>query len=141
MRLLKRLYLKLRILYRKQYYKSNKDFLNGLNRTPLFICIKLLKINDTTLLIAPVSGDKYIYNERLGMLISLFGSSGTIVDRTYSYDIQMSQRDWDTIERVFSQEMEKRTKKVEEEITRNVKHSLTTVYSKLNKELKQVNLD
>jgi hypothetical protein len=50
----------------------------------------------------------------------------------------MSQRDWDTIERVFSQEMEKRTKKVEEEITRNVKHSLTTVYGKLNKELKQV---
>jgi hypothetical protein len=100
--------------------------------------MKLLKVADTTLLIAPVSGDKYIYNERIGMLVSLFGSSGTIVDRTYSYDIQMSQRDWDTIERVFSQEMEKRTKKVEEEITRNVKHSLTTVYGKLNKELRQV---
>ena len=138
MRPLKRLYIKLRILYRKQYYKSNKDSLNGFHRTPLFICMKLLKVADTTLLIAPVSGDKYIYNERLGMLVSLFGSSGTIVDRTYSYDIQMGQRDWDTIERVFSQEMEKRTKKVEEEITRNVKHSLTTVYGKLNKELKQV---
>ena len=70
------------------------------------------------------------------MLISLFGQSGTIVDRTYSYDIQMNRKDWDTIERVFSHEMEKRTKTVEEEIKRNVKHSLTTVYGKLIKELK-----
>ena len=138
MRLFKRLYLKFRIFYRKQYYQASKNDLNSYHRTPLFICMKLLKVPDTTLLIAPVSDDKYIYNERLGMLISLFGQSGTIVDRTYSYDIQMSRKDWDTIERVFSQEMQKRTKTVEEEINRNVKHSLTTVYSKLNRELKQV---
>jgi crossover junction endodeoxyribonuclease RuvC len=65
--------------------------------------MKLLKIKDTTLLIAPVSGDKYIYNERLGVLVSLFGQDGTIVDKTYSYDIQLSRKDWDTVERVFSQ--------------------------------------
>ena len=138
MRFLKRLYLKFRIFYRKQYYKSNSENLKGQHRAPLFICMKLLKIKDTTLLIAPVSGDKYIYNERLGVLVSLFGQDGTIVDKTYSYDIQLSRKDWDTVERVFSQEMERRTKKVEEEIKSNVRHSLGLLYGKLSKDVKPV---
>jgi hypothetical protein len=99
--------------------------------------MKLLKVQDTTLLIAPVSGDKYIYNERLGVLVSLFGQTGTIVDRTYSYDIEMTPRDWDTVERVFSQEMEKRTKTVEEQIRSNVRHSLGGIYNRLSKEVKR----
>ena len=138
MRPLKRLYLKFRILCRKHYYKSNSETLKGQHRAPLFICMKLLKIKDTTLLIAPVSGDKYIYNERLGVLVTLFGQDGTIVDKTYSYDIQLSRKDWDTVERVFSQEMERRTKKVEEEIKSNVRHSLGLLYGKLSKEVKLV---
>lgn len=138
MRPLKRLYLKFRILCRKQYYKSNSDTITVQHRAPLFICMKLLKIKDTTLLIAPVSGDKYIYNERLGVLVSLFGQDGTIVDKTYSYDIQLSRKDWDTVERVFSQEMERRTKKVEEEIKSNVRHSLGLLYGKLSREIKTV---
>lgn len=138
MRPLKRLYLKFRILYRKHYYKSNSENLKGQHRAPLFICMKLLKIKDTTLLIAPVSGDKYIYNERLGVLVSLFGQDGTIVDKTYSYDIQLSRKDWDTVERVFSQEMERRTKKVEEEIKSNVRHSLGLLYGKLSRDVKPV---
>jgi hypothetical protein len=100
--------------------------------------MKLLKIKDTTLLIAPVSGDKYIYNERLSVLVSLFGQDGTIVDKTYSYDIQLSRKDWDTVERVFSQEMERRTKKVEEEIKSNVRHSLGLLYGKLSRDVKPV---
>ena len=138
MRPLKRLYLKFRILYRKHYYKSNSETVTGQHRAPLFICMKLLKIKDTTLLIAPVSGDKYIYNERLGVLVTLFGQDGTIVDKTYSYDIQLSRKDWDTVERVFSQEMERRTKKVEEEIKSNVRHSLGLLYGKLSREVKMV---
>ena len=55
--------------------------------------MKLLKIEDSLLLIAPVSDDKYIYNERLGILVSLLGNRGTIVDRTYSYDINLSNKD------------------------------------------------
>ena len=138
MRPLKRLYLRFRILCRKQYYKSNSETITAQHRAPLFICMKLLKIKDTTLLIAPVSGDKYIYNERLGVLVSLFGQDGTIVDKTYSYDIQLSRKDWDTVERVFSQEMERRTKKVEEEIKSNVRHSLGLLYGKLSRDVKPV---
>lgn len=138
MRPLKRLYLRFRILCRKQYYKSNSETITVQHRAPLFICMKLLKIKDTTLLIAPVSGDKYIYNERLSVLVSLFGQDGTIVDKTYSYDIQLSRKDWDTVERVFSQEMERRTKKVEEEIKSNVRHSLGLLYGKLSRDVKPV---
>ena len=108
-------------------------------RAPLFICMKLLKIEDSLLLISPVSDDKYIYNERLGILVSLLGNRGTIVDRTYSYDINLSNKDWDKVKNVFLQEMEKRTKKIEEQIVSNVKHSLDNIYNKITKDFININ--
>ena len=73
--------------------------------------MKLLKIEDSLLLITPVSDDKYIYNKRLGILVSLLGNRGTIVDRTYSYDINLS----------------------------NVKHSLDNIYNKITKDFTNIN--
>lgn len=137
MRFFKRLYLKMRLAYRKQYYTQQNQ--EKYQRAPLFICMKLLKIEDSLLLIAPVSDDKYIYNERLGILVSLLGNRGTIVDRTYSYDIHLSNKDWDKIEKLFLNEMQKRTKKVEEQIVSNVKHSLDNIYSKINKDINKNN--
>ena len=137
MRFFKRLYIKMRLAYRKQYYTQQNP--EKYQRAPLFICMKLLKIEDSLLLIAPVSDDRYIYNERLGILVSLLGHRGTIVDRTYSYDINLSNKDWDKVERLFSIEMEKRTKKVEEQIVSNVKHSLDNIYSKINKDINKNN--
>ena len=137
MRFLKRLYIKMRLAYRKHYYKQEAS--EKFQRAPLFICMKLLKIEDSLLLIAPVSDDKYIYNERLGILVSLLGNRGTIVDRTYSYDIHLSNKDWDKIEKLFLNEMQKRTKKVEEQIVSNVKHSLDNIYSKINKDINKNN--
>lgn len=133
MRFLKRLYLKMRLEYRKHYYKQQDS--EKFQRAPLFICIKLLKIEDSLLLIAPVSDDKYIYNERLGILVSLLGNRGSIVDRTYSYDIHLSNKDWDKLNKLFLNEMQKRTKKIEERIISNVKHSLDNIYSKINKDI------
>jgi len=114
-------------LHNKIYCENTK-----LDRTPLFICVRLMKLEDSLLLIAPVSDDKYIYNERLGVFVSLFGNKGTIVDRTYSYDIELTNKDWDTVERLFRIEMEKRTKKIEEVIVSNVKHSLDTIYGRIS---------
>ena len=137
MRFLKRLYLKMRLAYRKQYYTQQNQ--EKYERAPLFICMKLLKIEDSLLLIAPVSDDKYIYNERLGILVSLMGNRGTIVDRTYSYDVHLSNKDWDKLERLFLNEMQKRTKKIEEQIVSNVKHSLDNIYNKINKDINKNN--
>ena len=137
MRFLKRLYLKMRLAYRKQYYtQENKE---KYQRAPLFICMKLLKIEDSLLLIAPVSDDKYIYNERLGILVSLLGHRGSIIDRTYSYDINLSNKDWDKLDNLFLNEMQRRTKKIEEQIVSNVKHSLDNIYSKINKDINKTN--
>ena len=101
--------------------------------------MKLLKIKDSLLLIAPVSDDKYIYNERLGILVSLLGHRGSIIDRTYSYDINMSNKDWDKLDKLFSNEMQKRTKKIEEQIVSNVKHSLDNIYNKITKDFNKIN--
>lgn len=130
MRFLKRLYFKMRLAYRKQYYTQQNQ--EKYQRAPLFICMKLLKIEDSLLLIAPVSDDKYIYNERLGILVSLLGHKGLITDRTYSYDINLSNKDWDKLDKLFLNEMQKRTKLIEEQIVSNVKHSLDNIYKKIN---------
>jgi len=127
----------MRLAYRKQYYTQQNQ--EKYERAPLFICMKLLKIEDSLLLIAPVSDDKYIYNERLGILVSLMGNRGTIVDRTYSYDVHLSNKDWDKLERLFLNEMQKRTKKIEEQIVSNVKHSLDNIYNKINKDINKNN--
>ena len=137
MRFLKRLYLKMRLEYRKHYYKQENS--GKYQRAPLFICMKLLKIEDSLLLIAPVSDDKYIYNERLGILVSLLGHRGSIIDRTYSYDINLSNKDWDKLDNLFLNEMQRRTKKIEEQIVSNVKHSLDNIYSKINKDINKTN--
>ena len=137
MRFFKRLYIKMRLAYRNQYYKQQD--LVKYHRAPLFICMKLLKIEDSLLLIAPVSDDKYIYNERLGILVSLLGHRGSIIDRTYSYDISLSNKDWDKLDKLFLNEMQKRTKKIEEQIVSNVKHSLDNIYSKINKDISKNN--
>jgi hypothetical protein len=127
----------MRLAYRKQYYTQQNQ--EKFQRAPLFISMKLLKIEDSLLLIAPVSDDKYIYNERLGILVSLLGNRGSIIDRTYSYDIHLSNKDWDKIEKLFLNEMQKRTKKIEERIISNVKHSLDNIYSKINKDIIDTN--
>jgi hypothetical protein len=132
----KRLVAKTKILVRKKLH--NKIYCDNtkMDRTPLFICVRLMKLEDSLLLIAPVSDDKYIYNERLDVFVSLFGNKGTIVDRTYSYDIELTNKDWDTVERLFRIEMEKRTKKIEEAIVSKVKHSLDTIYGRISGKVK-----
>jgi hypothetical protein len=67
------------------------------------------------------------------------GNRGSIIDRTYSYDIHLSNKDWDKIEKLFLNEMQKRTKKIEERIISNVKHSLDNIYSKINKDIIDTN--
>ena len=67
------------------------------------------------------------------------GNKGTIVDRTYSYDVHLSNKDWDKLERLFLNEMQKRTKKIEEQIVSNVKHSLDNIYNKINKDINKNN--
>ena len=52
--------------------------------------------------------------------------------------VQKYSPDVIAVERVFSQEMERRTKKVEEEIKSNVRHSLGLLYGKLSKDVKPV---
>jgi len=132
----KRLVAKTKILIRKKLHNKIYCEKVKVDRTPLFICVRLMKLEDSLLLIAPVSDDKYIYNERLDVFVSLFGNKGTIVDRTYSYDIELTNKDWDTVERLFRIEMEKRTKKIEEAIVSKVKHSLDTIYGRISGKVK-----
>jgi hypothetical protein len=100
-----------------------------------------LKIEDSLLLIAPVSGDKYIYNERLNIFVSLFGTSGTIVEKNYSHEICLTRKDWDKLEKIFSSEMEKRTKKIEYKVKKGVKDSLSNIYNKIESALNSVVLN
>jgi hypothetical protein len=51
----------------------------------------------------------------------------------------MSNKDWDKLDKLFSNEMQKRTKKIEEQIVSNVKHSLDNIYNKITKDFNKIN--
>jgi len=51
----------------------------------------------------------------------------------------MSNKDWDKLDKLFSNEMQKRTKKIEEQIVSNVKHSLDNIYNKITKDFTKIN--
>ena len=51
------------------------------------------------------------------------------------FDINLFNKDWDKLDKLFLNEMQKRTKKIEEQVVSNVKHSLDNIYKKINKDM------
>ena len=59
------------------------------------ITTKLVNDKDSTMLISPLSGKKYIKNEKLGMYIILSSSTVQIINHKYSYVVFISDKKYD----------------------------------------------
>jgi hypothetical protein len=95
------------------------------------ICKQLIKREDTVLLISPISGKKYIKSEKFQLFIILFNNRVMIVNHTYSYTVDLEDKAYERLIRIFDTEVEKRREDMEIEIRNNVKHSLSTIYTKV----------
>lgn len=97
----------------------------------LSICKKLINNTNSKLLISPISGKRYIKNDEKQIFIILELRRITIVNHTYSYNIDILTKPYNNLVRFFDNEVEKRRQKMEEEIRSNVKHSLVNIYNNI----------
>lgn len=100
-------------------------------REALAICKKLAAKPNSTLLLSPISGKRYIKSDDNQIYIIIDGHLINIVNHSYSYVIPVEGKQHERLLRMFDKEVEARRELMEAEIQSNVKHSLSTIYTKL----------
>jgi hypothetical protein len=98
----------------------------------LRITSKLVKDKDSTMLISPLSGKKYIKNEKFGMYIILHSSTIQIINHKYSYVVFVTDKKYDKILQEFNIEVERRRELFEKEILGNINHSMKSIIKTIN---------
>lgn len=131
-RFIKRLFLRIYLLF---YKKINNKF--GIQdeieyqRVSLSICRKLINQDDSVFLTAPISGKKYIKNDRLGIFVVMMERHINITNHVYNYSVFVSERDWERLTYVYDQVSEKRRLEYEESIKSQITHSLHSILDKI----------
>ena len=110
--------------------RYNDDF----NVESFAICKRLISKRETTLLISPLSGKRYIKSDDNQLFIIIESHQMTIVNHQYSYNIDIAGKAHERIAQVFDAEVERRREQMETEIRSNVKHSLSNIYKSLSNE-------
>ena len=100
-------------------------------REALAICKKLAAKPNSTLLLSPISGKRYIKSDDNQIYIIIDGHLVNIVNHSYSYVIPVEGKQHERLLRMFDREVEARRELMETEIRSNIKHSLSTIYTKL----------
>lgn len=103
-------------------------------REALAICKKLAAKPNSTLLLSPISGKRYIKSDDNQIYIIIDGHLVNIVNHSYSYVIPVEGKQHERLLRMFDKEVEARRELMETEIRSNIKHSLSTIYIKLANE-------
>jgi hypothetical protein len=98
------------------------------------ICHHLISHPDTILLISPISGKRYIRNDKYQLFIIIEKHKITIVNHNYSYNIDIAGKLYERISQIFDAKVEYKREEMEMEIISNVKHSLTNIYKNLTNE-------
>lgn len=119
---------------RAMNHESSKEAHSDYDKESYAICNKLIHDQDSVLLMSPISGKRYIKNDRIQIFIIIEKSMITIVNHQYSYNIEVWGKPLHRIERLFDVEVEKRREAMESEIRSNVKHSLSNIYKALKYE-------
>jgi hypothetical protein len=98
----------------------------------LKICKKLINRSDSVLLLTPITNKRYIKNDTLGIFITIEGSLVKVINHKYSYVVPMSDRSITEVTNHFNLTVEDHRKKMEDEISSNIKHSLRDISSILD---------
>jgi hypothetical protein len=93
----------------------------------LQICKKLIKSEDSILLMAPISGKRFVKNEKRGIYIIIEGHNVKVINHIYSYNVYLGEKSWNKLISFYDDEIEQRRMRFEAEITSNIKHSLKNI--------------
>lgn len=122
-RFFKRQYAKFKINVRKSQLNEIQEELEY-RRTCMAICRKLINQKDTQLLLAPISGKRYITNSRLHMFVVLQDRHINIINHVYNYSVFLSNRDWEKLMFIYDNECERRRSEYEDQIKSQIDYSL-----------------
>ena len=125
---------KLKRLIQKQYikiYRSSTPKITTYEKDCVSICEKLIKKNETVLLLTPISNKRYIKNEEDQIFVILENYSVKIINHVYSYTVILGDKSWNSVVTLFDTEVESRRNKFEKEITSNIKYSIKKILEKI----------
>jgi hypothetical protein len=125
---------KLKRLIQKQYikiYRSSTPKITTYEKDCVSICEKLIKKNETVLLLTPISNKRYIKNEEDQIFVILENYSVKIINHVYSYTVILGDNSWNSVVTLFDSEVESRRNNFEKEITSNIKYSIKKILEKI----------
>jgi len=92
----------------------------------------MIRRSDSVLLLTPLTNKRYIKNDTLSIFITINGGLVNVINHKYSYVVPMSDRSITEINDIFNSTVENQRKKMEDEITSNIKHSLRDISNSLD---------
>ena len=98
------------------------------------ICRRMLEDKDTILLLAPISSKRYMKNEKYGIYIVFHGRTIEVVNHVYNYTVALDDKTWNILIDEFNYELEDRRTEFEDEISKNIKHSLKSILKTMDKQ-------
>jgi hypothetical protein len=96
-------------------------------RDSIAICKRLINQNESTLLLTPRSGKRYIKSEKSDIFIILDSHRVKIINHVYAYDVYITDQPWNHLIDYFDTEVEKRRDEFERQITSNIQSSLQKI--------------
>lgn len=129
---LRRFFQKTAIIIIKQFRLSEREPVHQHQKDAMNICFKAIMDPESTMLISPLSGKKYIKNEKFAIYVILNHNVIHLINHNYQYMIQVSDKQYDEVVEKFNKEVERRRAIFEKEITSNVTHSIKNILNKLS---------
>jgi hypothetical protein len=99
------------------------------------ICKKLIMTNESILLMAPISGKRFVKNEKMGIYVILEGRGVKVINHIYSYNVILGDKAWNKLLSFYDDEIESRRIEFEKEITSNIKHSLKNILIEIDEKI------
>lgn len=121
-----RLYLYLRDKFNPKPIISNEE------RYAISIAKNLISLEDSILYIAPISSKRFIRNDSKHIYVVIDIRNVLIINHTYSYSVYIESDDlYFQLVSWFDQTLEKKRIEFEQEIKKNIQHSLKNILENL----------
>ena len=130
---IKRVKQKVYIKCKKTFDSSYRTEVDIQQTSAYLICKKLIEKEGTTLLMAPLSGKRYIKQEDGDLFIIISSNSIQIINHVYSYTIPMSGHTLVKTMDVFDNKLEGERNQLEFDVKSNIQKSLNQIKDELAK--------
>ena len=117
----------------KELWGTSQDYYSDEEKYCVQICLKLLENSSSKLTFAPVSSTRFIVNDDKQMFVVINNHTINITNHVYSYTVYVQESSsYTKVVKRFDTLLEEERQNIQEEIRRNIKHSLQCILNTLN---------